>query len=58
MDLLDSSTCKFLMQDGFTPMYLAAKNNHPRLVELLLVHGADINKVATALCNVKIIIYM
>ena len=26
-------------------MYFAAKNNHPRLVELLLAHGADINKV-------------
>ncbi|MCG8621737.1 MAG: ankyrin repeat domain-containing protein, partial [Proteobacteria bacterium] len=35
----------FLMQDGFTPMYFAAKNNHLRLVELLLAHGADINKV-------------
>ena len=37
----------FLMQDGhgFTPMYFAAQYNHPRLVELLLAHGADINKV-------------
>ena len=34
-----------MMQIGTTPMYFAAKNNHPRLVELLLAHGADINKV-------------
>ena len=34
-----------LMQQGFTPMYFASKTNHPRLVELLLAHGADINKV-------------
>ena len=26
-------------------MYFAAQCNHPRLVELLLAHGADINKV-------------
>ena len=36
-------------------MYFAAKNNHLGLVELLLAHGADINKVATALGNVNII---
>ena len=35
----------FLMQTGKTPMYFAAQYNHPRLVELLLAHGADINKV-------------
>ena len=35
----------FLMQEGVTPMYIAAQCNHPRLVELLLAHGADINKV-------------
>ena len=33
------------MQTGVTPMYFAAKSDHPRLVELLLAHGADINKV-------------
>ena len=37
----------FLIQDGFTPMYFAAQGNHPRLVELLLAHGADINRVST-----------
>ena len=26
-------------------MYFAASNNHPRLVDLLLAHRADINKV-------------
>ena len=35
----------FVMQDGVTPMYFAAQYNHLRLVELLLAHGADINKV-------------
>ena len=35
----------FLLQIGTTPMYFAAQCNHPRLVELLLAHGADINKV-------------
>ena len=35
----------FLIQTGTILMYFAAKNNHPRLVELLLAHGADINKV-------------
>ena len=35
----------FLMQEGVTPMYFAAQYSHPRLVELLLAHGADINKV-------------
>ena len=35
----------FLMQDGVTAMYFAAKNKYPGLVELLLAHGADINKV-------------
>ena len=34
-----------LMQTGTTPMYFAAQYNYPRLVELLLAHGADINKV-------------
>ena len=35
----------FLLQIRTTPMYFAASDNHPRLVELLLAHGADINKV-------------
>ena len=35
----------FLMQTGKTPMYFAAQYNHPKLVELFLAHGADINKV-------------
>ena len=35
----------FLMQYGVTPMYFAAQYNYPRLVELLLAHGADVNKV-------------
>ena len=42
-----------LMQIGFTPMYFAAQYNHPRLVELLLAHGADINKVQHCKCDVK-----
>ena len=37
------------MQEGVTPVYFAAKYNHPRLVELLvelfLAHGADISTV-------------
>ena len=40
----------FLMQRGKTPMYIASQQGHPRLVELLLAHGADINKVQY--CNV------
>ena len=43
------------MQTGVTPMYFATKNDHPRLVELLLAHGADINKVHAALCYGNII---
>ena len=39
------------MQTGITPIYFAAKNNYLRLVELLLAHGADINKVQRALYN-------
>ena len=35
----------FLIQAGVIPMYSAAQHNHPRLVELLLAHGVDINKV-------------
>lgn len=32
--------------DGFTPLHLAAFFGHPHLVQLLLRHGADANRVA------------
>ena len=34
-----------LIQTGKTAMYFAAQYNHLQLVELLLSHGGDINKV-------------
>ena len=46
--LLDLSSLDIsLMQEGLTPMYFASQCNDSRLVELLLAHGADINRVQT-----------
>ena len=30
-------------QDGRTPVYVAARNDHPQVVEMLLAAGADVN---------------
>ena len=43
-----------MMQDGSTPLHMAAKNGHTAIVEALVTAGADVNvqsKVCTHSCR-------
>ena len=33
-----------LMQDGATPLYIASQEGHPKVVNLLISHGANLDK--------------
>ena len=34
-----------LLQDGWTALHLAACNNHPEIIKILITNGADITVV-------------
>lgn len=44
-------------QNGFTPLYMAAQENHDRVVKYLLANGANQN-LATEVRSIKIITYL
>ena len=35
--------CSFIVQDGFSPVYVASQNGHPDIVDLLVNAGGDIH---------------
>lgn len=43
-------------QNGFTPLYMAAQENHDSVVKYLLANGAN-QSLATEVCNIKIDVF-
>lgn len=37
--------CSLLLQNGFTPLHIACKKNHMRVMDLLLKHAASLEAV-------------
>ena len=42
--LIDIAIMICLMQDGATPLYMASEKGHPDVVNLLISHGANLDK--------------
>ncbi len=45
LNMISSLSCLIRYDDERTPLYLAAYNNHPATVKVLLEAGCDVNPV-------------